>query len=185
MDFRTLKRERDDLQPMDYYVPGAHDGLYQYPPWHHHYNYPYDRHWHHHSPPVYSNISFHHSSMSQSASYHQESQQLPTPPEEPIVKRPKTEQKDKPKKRTRAPKDKNAPKHPMSAFLFYLAKVRPQYTEKYPGSPVGPISKLISAAWKQLTDEERQPFIDMSQKDKDRYARELREYYSKPVAASK
>ncbi|KAI8915580.1 high mobility group box domain-containing protein, partial [Gorgonomyces haynaldii] len=84
----------------------------------------------------------------------------------------------KPVKRRRAKstKDPRAPKHPMSAFLFYLTHVRPEYSAKYPGMTVGPISKMISAAWKALTDQERQIYIDRADADKERYATEMQKY---------
>jgi len=80
------------------------------------------------------------------------------------------------KKTKRAPKDPNAPKHPMSAFLFFLSQVRPSYTAKYPGSKVGIISKMISAAWKELTEQERKIYDDKATADKQRYSREMEEY---------
>ncbi|KAI8921705.1 high mobility group box domain-containing protein, partial [Entophlyctis helioformis] len=64
----------------------------------------------------------------------------------------------------------------MSAFLYYLAHVRPVYTAKYPGSTVGPISKMISVAWRALSDDEKQPFLDKANADKERYAREMEEW---------
>ncbi|KAJ3411508.1 hypothetical protein HDV05_002116 [Chytridiales sp. JEL 0842] len=76
-------------------------------------------------------------------------------------------------KRTRATKDKSAPKHPTSAFLYYLSEVRPRYTAKYPGSTVGPISKMISTEWKALSDETRKIYLKKADDDKMRYAREM------------
>ncbi|CDS10016.1 hypothetical protein LRAMOSA02692 [Lichtheimia ramosa] len=77
------------------------------------------------------------------------------------------------KKRHRHP---TAPKHPMSPFLFFLAAVRPHVAQQFPGSTVGPISKVIGAQWRDMSDEERIPWIQMAEEDKARYAREMRVY---------
>ncbi|KAI7878204.1 HMG-box [Lichtheimia hyalospora FSU 10163] len=77
------------------------------------------------------------------------------------------------KKRHRHP---TAPKHPMSPFLFFLAAVRPHVAQQFPGSTVGPISKVIGAQWRDMSDEARIPWIQMAEQDKARYAREMRVY---------
>ena len=77
------------------------------------------------------------------------------------------------KKRHRHP---TAPKHPMSGFLFFLAAVRPQVALQYPGSTVGPISKVIASQWRKMTDEDRIPWLQMAEEDKARYAREMQVY---------
>ena len=77
------------------------------------------------------------------------------------------------KKRYRHP---TAPKHPMSGFLFFLAAVRPEVARQYPGSTVGPISKVIASQWRDMTDEARIPWLQMAEQDKARYAREMRVY---------
>jgi len=78
-----------------------------------------------------------------------------------------------PKRRLRAPKDPTQPKHPSSGFLFFLREVRPQYTAKYPKNSLGLISKMISAAWKELSAEDKAKYIQKSEEDKKRYAIEM------------
>jgi len=78
-----------------------------------------------------------------------------------------------PKRRLRAPKDPTQPKHPSSGFLFFLREVRPQYTAKYPKNSLGPISKMISQAWKELSAEDKAKYIQKSEEDKKRYAIEM------------
>ncbi|KAG0167350.1 hypothetical protein DFQ28_006136 [Apophysomyces sp. BC1034] len=77
------------------------------------------------------------------------------------------------KKRHRHP---TAPKHPMSGFLFFLAAVRPQVARHFPGSTVGPISKAIASQWREMTDEDRIPWLQKAELDKARYAREMQVY---------
>ncbi|OUM61098.1 hypothetical protein PIROE2DRAFT_27851, partial [Piromyces sp. E2] len=69
--------------------------------------------------------------------------------------------------------DPSQPKHPSSGFLFFLREVRPQYTAKYPKNSLGPISKMISAAWKELSAEDKAKYIQKSEEDKKRYAIEM------------
>jgi hypothetical protein len=78
-----------------------------------------------------------------------------------------------PKRRLRAPKDPTQPKHPSSGFLFFLREVRPQYTAKYPKNSLGLISKMISAAWKELSAEDKAKYAQKSEEDKKRYAIEM------------
>lgn len=77
------------------------------------------------------------------------------------------------KKRQRHP---FAPKHPMSAYLYYLASVYPKVSSKFPGSTVGPISKSISKTWHAMSPEERLPWNQKAESDKARYAREMQVY---------
>ncbi|KAL1926012.1 hypothetical protein VTP01DRAFT_7105 [Rhizomucor pusillus] len=84
------------------------------------------------------------------------------------------------KKRHKHPK---APKHPMSGFLFFLAAVRPVVARQFPGSTVGPISKIIASQWREMTDEARIPWLQKAEEDKARYAREMEEYNASLEAA--
>ncbi|KAI8385670.1 high mobility group box domain-containing protein [Blakeslea trispora] len=72
-----------------------------------------------------------------------------------------------------------APKHPMSAYLHYLASVYPQVSIKFPGSTVGPISKSISRTWHAMSAEERSPWKQKAELDKARYAQEMKIYMAK------
>lgn len=73
-------------------------------------------------------------------------------------------------------KNPTAPKHPMSGFLFYLSAVRPKIAQQYPGSTVGPISKLIAQQWRDMDPADREPWNQKADDDKKRYASEMREY---------
>ncbi|KXS17017.1 hypothetical protein M427DRAFT_133787 [Gonapodya prolifera JEL478] len=80
-------------------------------------------------------------------------------------------------KRTRTKKrikDPDAPKHPMSAFLHFLKAVRPAYTKQYRGARIGEISKMISEEWKKLPGEEKDKYNAISERDKQRYAQEMK-----------
>ncbi|OUM56795.1 hypothetical protein PIROE2DRAFT_49237 [Piromyces sp. E2] len=78
------------------------------------------------------------------------------------------------KKRFRTPKNPTQPKHPSSAFLFYLRDTRPKYMAQHPTKSLGYISKLISKDWKELSDEEKAIYIQKSEEDKKRYSIEMK-----------
>ncbi|KAI9291321.1 hypothetical protein K502DRAFT_297122, partial [Neoconidiobolus thromboides FSU 785] len=86
--------------------------------------------------------------------------------------------------RGRRKRDRNsdAPKHPMSAFLFYLVEKRSEVAEKHSGNPIGPISRIISQRWNKLSDEEKKPWVMKAEEDKRRYATELKAFQ---IATSK
>jgi hypothetical protein len=57
-----------------------------------------------------------------------------------------------PKRRKRDP---NAPKHPVSAYLFFVAESRTKLCKEYPGMSFGEMAKFIGSKWKGLTPDER------------------------------
>jgi len=81
-----------------------------------------------------------------------------------------------PKIRYRTPKDPTQPKHPSSAFIFYLRDARPKYIAQYPTKSLGFISKLISIDWKNLSDAEKAIYIKKSEEDKKRYSIEMEKW---------
>lgn len=70
----------------------------------------------------------------------------------------------------------------MSGFLFFLAAVRPHVARQLPGSTVGPISKVIASQWRDMSEEDRLPWLQKAEEDKARYAREMRIYTSQQEA---
>jgi hypothetical protein len=94
----------------------------------------------------------------------------PTPYSHPI---------QEPTKIKRQKKDPNAPKHPMSGFLFYLSAMRKKYAKKYPKYGVGMLSKIVAQKWKELSDGEKEPFVKQSEMDKLRYSREMELWHQK------
>lgn len=85
-----------------------------------------------------------------------------------------------PARRTRkkAKKDPDAPKHPMSAFLYYLTSERPKQADQFGDMSIGQQTKIIAKQWKELNEAEREPWEELAKNDKERYARERREYHS-------
>jgi hypothetical protein len=81
-------------------------------------------------------------------------------------------------KRKRPKREKNAmiPKHPLSAYMWYLTEVRPETMRNFPGSNVGQISKLCADRWNTMPEEARLPWQTKALADKERYAREMQGY---------
>ncbi|KAF7731762.1 hypothetical protein EC973_008276 [Apophysomyces ossiformis] len=80
------------------------------------------------------------------------------------------------KKKHRRDRNPGAPKHPLSAYMWYLTEVRPETMRTYPGSTVGQISKLCADRWNTMSEAERMPWKTKAQADKARYAREMQVY---------
>ncbi|KAI9010847.1 high mobility group box domain-containing protein [Phycomyces nitens] len=81
-----------------------------------------------------------------------------------------------PRKRQRRDKNSATPKHPLSAYMWYLTEVRPSTMRAYPGSTVGQISKLCADQWNAMTESEQMPWKTKAHADKERYAREMQVY---------
>ncbi|KAG1153481.1 hypothetical protein G6F37_010321 [Rhizopus arrhizus] len=108
--------------------------------------------------------------------------QKPTPRQEQSKNNKKRNgQKDPRGRKKKRNKHPFGPKHPMSAYLHYLADVYPKVSQNFPGSTVGPISKSISATWHAMSPEQRQPWTEKAELDKARYAREMQIYMEKTV----
>lgn len=58
-------------------------------------------------------------------------------------------------KKPKAEKDPNAPKKPLTAFMLYTNKRRPEVMKQNPGLKITEISTIIGKEWKELTKEEK------------------------------
>ncbi|GLD93419.1 hypothetical protein PINS_up002011 [Pythium insidiosum] len=63
-------------------------------------------------------------------------------------------------------------KKPRSAYFIFSGEKRKEITDANPGLRVGDVQKLITARWKELTPEEKEVYLDLAAKDKERYERE-------------
>ncbi|OZJ05343.1 hypothetical protein BZG36_01576 [Bifiguratus adelaidae] len=80
--------------------------------------------------------------------------------------------------------DKNpqAPRHPLSGYMFYLKEARRDAMHEHPGSTVGAISKIIAEQWKNMTSVQRSPWNRKAEEDKARYAREMKQFAALGIA---
>eukprot|EP00038_Savillea_parva_P012593 m.205690 g.205690 ORF g.205690 m.205690 type:complete len:354 (-) comp23040_c0_seq1:95-1156(-) len=77
------------------------------------------------------------------------------------------------------------PKRPINPFLHFSRLQRPAVKESNPNMPVSKIVPYLSAMWRGMSDEEKRPYVEMTEQDKQRYAKERAEFVaqstSKPV----
>ena len=76
-------------------------------------------------------------------------------------------------------KDPNAPKGASGSYIFYQNEMRSKVVQN-PGASTKEVSGILSQRWTLLTDEEKQPYRDMSDEDKKRYEREMTAYNATP-----
>lgn len=96
-------------------------------------------------------------------------------------KRKKRSSKKKPakkpaKKTTKKKKAKKGPKKSCSAYSFFLKQIYPTVKEENPDCTFGERAKLVSKKWKELSADEKKPFLDMAKEDKVRYEKERQKY---------
>lgn len=73
-------------------------------------------------------------------------------------------------------KDKNAPKKPLTAYVFFSIEERSNILKDDPNINFGDISKKLSEKWKSLSENEKIPYINKSNEDKERFKKEMDEY---------
>jgi hypothetical protein len=93
--------------------------------------------------------------------------------------------KDTTKKETRAKrgepggkkkKDPNAPKKPLSAYMFFSSENRPTVKEENPQLSFGDLGKELGRRWKEMTASDKKPYEEMALRDKGRYEKEKGAY---------
>lgn len=98
----------------------------------------------------------------------------------------RTQQRKAGKSRKSNLKDPHAPKKPMSAYFLFLRAIRasPEMKEKVFGQAEEMTKQSVLAAlkWRELPDEEKQPFVMKAEQDKVRYD-EARNTYNRAMAS--
>lgn len=100
-------------------------------------------------------------------------QDTPKPP--PKKKSPQPSEGKDPRGRKKKRADESLPKHPMSGYLHFAKKMRPIMKREKPEARLVDISREIGLRWRSMTPQEMQPWIDMSNQDKARYAQEMKD----------
>jgi hypothetical protein len=80
------------------------------------------------------------------------------------------------KQRTKKEKDPNAPKGPRGTWLMFSNKNRESYKKNNPTLNNKELTQLMASEWKKLPDSKKKKYIDMANKDKERYEKEKEEY---------
>ncbi|KAL6944722.1 hypothetical protein ACO0RG_001468 [Hanseniaspora osmophila] len=78
------------------------------------------------------------------------------------------------RKLARMKRDPKMPKRPTNAYLFFCENNKEQLREDH--GPQADMSRVLTEAWKSLSDEDKKPYFDMYNEDKIRYQREMAEY---------
>ncbi|KAL1936091.1 hypothetical protein VTP01DRAFT_225 [Rhizomucor pusillus] len=77
-----------------------------------------------------------------------------------------------PDKKRRSKKDPNTPKRGLSAYMFFSQECRDKVKAENPDAPFGEIGRLLGQRWKEMSDEEKKPYIEKAEEDKKRYEAE-------------
>lgn len=79
-------------------------------------------------------------------------------------------------KKRRKTKDPDAPKRPLGAYFYYFKAMNSKIKEENPEFIQKEVVAKIAADWKTLSDEQKQPYVEKSNLDKQRYIREKEAY---------
>merc|ERR1739848_766801 len=80
------------------------------------------------------------------------------------------------KKFKKAPKDKNAPKKPLTPFFIFSQEKRAEVVKAHPEMKLAQIGKKMGEMWQALTQEEKDAYIARQKKAKEAY-KEVRAAY--------
>jgi uncharacterized protein (DUF736 family) len=65
----------------------------------------------------------------------------------------------------------------MSAYFFFAAEARGRIAAEHPELKMTDQAKEMGARWKRMPDAEKQKYVDLAQKDQERYTAEKADYY--------
>jgi hypothetical protein len=75
-------------------------------------------------------------------------------------------------------KDPAAPKKNKSSYLFFVTEKRAQVVSDFPELKGKDIVSKLAELWRELSDDEKKPFVDLAAKDKIRYEEDKKNYTS-------
>jgi len=87
-----------------------------------------------------------------------------TPPE---TTEEETTSKRKPKK------ERTGPKRPLSSYMYFCKEERDRIKEDYPDMKGPDVTKELGVRWKKLSDDDKVPFEELANVDKERYRSEM------------
>lgn len=79
-----------------------------------------------------------------------------------------------------AKRDPNKPRGRMTGYAYFVQTCREEHKRKHPNESVvfTEFSKKCAKRWKNMTDPEKKPFTDLTEQDRVRYEREMKDYRS-------
>jgi hypothetical protein len=69
-----------------------------------------------------------------------------------------------------------APKKPLTPYFQYLKEKRPQYKAEHPDAGPTDAAKALGAEWRALSDQDKAPYVKMTEADKARYEEAMKSY---------
>lgn len=80
-----------------------------------------------------------------------------------------------------AKRDPNKPRGRMTGYAYFVQTCREEHKRKHPDEQVifAEFSKKCAKRWKEMNDKEKKTFNDMTEMDRIRYEREMKEYVSR------
>jgi len=87
-------------------------------------------------------------------------------------------------KKGRKKKDKDAPKRPTSAWIYFSVKKREELKKKNPDLSFGQLSKMAGKEWKKISDAKKAKYEELAAEDKKRYEKESKAYEKKKKESS-
>ncbi|KEP60109.1 UNVERIFIED_CONTAM: HMG (high mobility group) box domain-containing protein [Hammondia hammondi] len=84
-------------------------------------------------------------------------------------------------KKKRTKKDPNAPKKPLSSYMFFAKDKRAEILKKQPSlkSDIGKVGKMIGEEWAKLSSSQKMTYQKKAEQEKIRYQREMSLYNKK------
>lgn len=76
----------------------------------------------------------------------------------------------------RRKKDKNAPKRALTAYMIFSKETRPVVVSENPSLTFTEVGRLLGEKWRALSSDQKKPFEQKSEADKDRYRMEREKY---------
>jgi len=73
-------------------------------------------------------------------------------------------------------KDPNKPKGAKSAYTYFTEELREEKKSNGEAYDIGTVSKQSSEKWKEMDEDEKKPYVKLSEKDKKRYQKEMESY---------
>lgn len=78
--------------------------------------------------------------------------------------------------KAKAKNDDNKPKRAKNAFMFFTAEMRSKLASENPELQPKEVAKTLGKMWNSMTDTDKQKYVDMNLKDKERYEEEMKNY---------
>ena len=69
--------------------------------------------------------------------------------------------------------------------MYFSMEKRPKLREENANATVGDLAKMLGAAWRIMTDDQKAPYEEMTRKDRERYEEEMQTLRAGKKAAPK